>query len=99
MWKILKTSDLSVMSNQECQILASNMTPLVSIPCVFISKQRLEGHINMVHTNMANFKCGVCNELFKTRQSIVSHINKHFEKAFMRCGHYAHFTETICEVA
>ena len=95
-------ADLSVMSNQEWQILASttyNMTPLVSIPSVFISKQRLEYHISMVHTNMANFKCAVCNELFKTRQSIVSHINKHFEKAFMRCGHYAHFTETICEVA
>ena len=53
----------------------------------FTSKTKLELHRNMVHLNMANYKCGVCNELFKTRQSIVKHIGCHFEQATARCGH------------
>ena len=51
----------------------------------FITKSKLTRHRVQKHDCTANFKCGVCNELFKIRHTIMKHMNCHFERPAFRC--------------
>ena len=42
-------------------------------------------HRRSVHEDLANYRCGICNELFKIKSTINKHIGSHFNKAYRRC--------------
>ena len=68
-----KSSD---QKNFLCDLCSDNVT--------FVTKSSLINHMRFVHiTNSQTFKCSLCSKLFKSKASLVAHLNSIHLKKFL----------------